>query len=148
MLEPAPSQLWPRTPGTLRYVLAYNRATPSNNALRGLHFHAYKHLRRAWHLLTLQALGGAPRPAAPLARAFLVVQRHCAGELDWDNAFGGLKPMLDCLVAPSRHNPDGLGFIVDDSPGCLPHCPVVQQLPAARKSGKTVVWIYEMNNRA
>lgn len=146
-MTPAPAPLWPEAPGELRYVLTYAQETPSNNMLRGLHYHAYKHLRRAWHMSTLQALGGAPRPAMPLTRAFVVVQRYCAGELDWDNAMGGLKPLLDCLVAPSPRNPDGLGFIVDDSPRCLPYCPFMQQLPAARKRGKTIVWIYDMTTR-
>lgn len=132
----------PRAPS---YGLVLAEATPSNNVLRGLHFHAYKHLRRRWRLLTLQALGSAAPPAKPLERAYVVVHRHCAGALDWDNAYGGLKPLLDCLVEPNRRNPDGLGFIRDDSPRCMPYPPFMQQLPAKRGSGKTIVWIYDLS---
>lgn len=60
----------------------------------------------------LAAIGGKA-PAAPIARSALEIERYCAGNLDWDKAYGGLKPqpLLDCLVAPSARNPKGLGLI-------------------------------------
>lgn len=131
--------------GQLRYVLRYEQQTPSNNELREMHYHVYRRLRRQWLGLTLQALAGKPRPVEPLTCAFVAVQRHCAGELDWDNAYGGLKPLLDCLVARSRRNPDGLGFIVDDSPRCLPLPPFMEQVSASPGKGKTLVLIYELS---
>jgi hypothetical protein len=65
--------------------------------------------------------------------------------LDWDNAYGGLKPLLDCLVAQIARNPDGLGLIQDDSPKFMPEAPRVFQLPAKRGSGFAVVRIYSVD---
>lgn len=135
--------LWP-APGVLRYTLALPVETPSNNIIKGMHFHAYKHLRRKWRLMMLQALGGGSAPQ-PIEKAFLVVVRECSGGgLDWDNAYGGLKPMLDCLVSPSARNPDGLGLVVDDNPKNMPYPPFVKQSTAKPGHGKTTVYVYEL----
>ena len=91
-----------------------------------------------------KALYGS-KPVSPLQQAALVVERHCAGELDWDNAYGGLKPLLDCLVRKTSRNPDGLGIVVDDSPRHMPYPPFVQQVPAKRGEGKTVIAIYDLS---
>ncbi len=131
--------------GKVRYVLEYGEQTPSNNSLREMHFHAYRKLRHRWLAMTLAALRGKERPTEPLQHAFVAVQRHCAGQLDWDNAVGGLKPLLDCLVLRSRRNPDGLGFIVDDSPRCMPYPPFMEQVRAPAGKGKTLVLIYELS---
>lgn len=134
--------------GVLRYQLEIPVETPSNNVIKGMHFHAYKNLRRQWRLLMSKALAGV-EARAPLERAFLVVRRECAGGgLDWDNAYGGLKPMLDCLVAPSARNPDGMGLIQDDNPKNMPHPPYVQQCSAKPGHGRTTVFIYELNAEA
>jgi hypothetical protein len=87
----------------------------SNNTIMGMHFHAYKKLRDGWRTGVLAAVGGEA-PAAPIARSAPEMERYCAGSLDQDNAYGGLKTMLDCLVSPSAQNPDGLDLIQDDSP--------------------------------
>ena len=132
--------------GELRYELSLPVETPSNNVIKGLHFHAYKHLRRQWRMMVQAALGGQ-LPEQPVERSFLVVTRECAGGgLDWDNAYGGLKPMLDCLVAPSAKNPDGLGLILDDNPRAMPFPPFVEQVSAKRGEGRTRVRIYELTN--
>lgn len=137
------ASLWP-APGTLRYTLALPVETPSNNVIKGMHFHAYKHLRRQWRQMMQQALANTP-PGAPIEKAFLVVVRECAGGgLDWDNAYGGLKPMLDCLVKPSVRNPDGLGLVVDDNPKNMPYPPFVRQRGAKPNQGKTTVYVYEL----
>ncbi|WP_157808788.1 hypothetical protein [Janthinobacterium sp. 67] len=116
-------------------------ATPSNNAIKGMHFHAYKKLRNGWRASVLAAIGGK-LPAAPISRSALEIERYCAGSLDWDNAYGGLKPLLDCLVVPSARNPDGLGLITDDGPKFMPEAPRVFQLPAKRGAGYAIVRIY------
>ncbi len=135
--------LWPES-GALRYRLELPVETPSNNVIKGMHFHAYKHLRRQWRAMMLQALGGTVSQA-PIEKAFLVVQRECAGSgLDWDNAYGGLKPMLDCLVKASARNPDGLGLVADDNPKNMPYPPFVKQAPAKPGQGKTTVFVYEL----
>jgi hypothetical protein len=134
-------------PGRLRYSLALPWPTPSNNLIKGLHFHAYKHLRRKWSTaLKLEMLRLRAPPALPVYPAFLVVHRHCSGAgLDWDNAYGGLKPLLDCLVCPSNKNPDGLGLIQDDNPSAMPLPPLLRQTRAPPGKGHTLVEIFEIN---
>jgi hypothetical protein len=90
-------------PRELLYELHLPEPTPSNNAIKGMHFHAYKKLRNGWRASVLAAIGGRP-PAAPIACSVLELERYCAGRLNWDNAYGGLKPLLDCLVAQSARN--------------------------------------------
>ena len=128
-------------PRELIYELHLPAATPSNNAIKGMHFHAYKKLRNGWRANVLAALEGKVT-VAPIAMSALEIERYCAGSLDWDNAYGGLKPLLDCLVTPSARNPDGLGLITDDSPTFMPEAPRVFQLPAKRGAGYSVVRIY------
>lgn len=130
----------------LVYDLELPMETPSNNVIKGMHFQEYKKLRHGWHLLVLKALNGE-RPLEPLALSFLEVERACAGGgLDWDNAYGGLKPLLDCLVSPSARNPDGLGLIADDNPKAMPLPPFVRQVGAKPGSGTTRLKIYRLRN--
>lgn len=132
------------SPRQLIYELHLPDPTPSNNAIKGMHFHAYKKLRNGMRASVLAALGGQA-PAAPIDRSALEVERYCAGTLDWDNAYGGLKPPLDCLVTGSARNPDGLGLIQDDSPRFMPEAPRVFQLAAKRGAGYAVVRIYAVD---
>jgi len=84
------------------------------------------------------------RPAAPIQRTRLVIIRHSAGYLDWDNALGGLKPLLDCLVIASKRNPDGLGLIFDDNPNAMPEPPYMRQEKCERGHGHTECCVYEL----
>lgn len=131
-------------PCRLAYYLCLPLPTPSNNVLREAHFHAYKNLRRAWGLKVFSALGGR-KPKAPLAHSALLVVRHCAGYLDWDNASGGMKPLQDCLVAPTPRNPDGLGLVADDNPQAMPFPPFMLQLRAKREAGFTEVFVFALD---
>lgn len=120
--------------------------TPSNNVLRGMHYHEYRNLRRKWRDSVLQALRGQ-KPMRPLQRACLFIERRCSGGgLDWDNAYGGLKPLLDCLVLPTLRNPDGLGLIVDDNPENMPAPPLVSQQSASPGKGSTLLKIFDIAN--
>jgi len=83
-------------------------------------------------------------PAAPLQTVGLYIERGSAGLLDWDNAYGGLKPLLDCLVSKTPKNPDGLGIIQDDSPRHMPEPPYLRQVVAPRGKGFTLVRIYDL----
>jgi hypothetical protein len=122
-------------------------ATPSNNTLKGMHYRVYAKTRQTWQMLVQAAADAAERPALPIQRAYLEIDRYCAGGgLDWDNAYGGLKPLLDCLVAPSARNPDGLAIIEDDNPRAMPLPPLVRQLPAKKGQGRTVVRVYNAAN--
>lgn len=138
-------QGWQEIPGAvLVYQLELNMETPSNNEIKGMHHFAYRNLRRAFQMQVFGALKGR-RPARVIERSFLSLTRRCCGTgLDWDNAYGGLKPLLDCLVAPSARNPDGLGLIRDDNPSAMPLPPFVRQESAPRGKGSTLLEIYEL----
>ena len=84
-------------------------------------------------------------PAAPISRSALEIERYCAGSLGWDNAYGGLKPLLDCLVAPSARNPEGLGLIQAESPTFMPEALRMTQFVAKRGAGHAVVRIYSID---
>lgn len=127
----------------LAYHLVFNAPTPSNNVIKGMHFHAYKNDRRKWSQAVLAAVGGE-RPAEPLELSGLVVVRGSAGSLDWDNAYGGLKPLLDSLVMASNRNPDGLGLIRDDNPGAMPCPPHLVQVSAKQGEGFTEVFVFAL----
>lgn len=132
-------------PEELAYSFMLPLPTPSNNVIKGMHWMAYRNLRRTWRLKVLARALAGKKPAQPIERAALLILRHCSGQLDWDNALGGLKPLLDCLVTcKAKVNPDGLGFIVDDNPDNMPYPPFMQQLPAPRDQGFTEVFIYRL----
>lgn len=134
-------------PQALRYYFELPEATPSVNVLRDMHFHTYRRARTVWSQRVAGALkrrGFALHRHPPLQQAALIVARHSAGQLDWDNALGGLKLLQDCLVQASARNPDGLGLVQDDSPRHMPYPPFMRQLKAARGQGRTEVWIFEL----
>lgn len=130
--------------GRLAYSFQIPLETPSNNAIKGMHWMAYRTLRQRWRVQVLVHGLAGTRPAQPLPRSALVVVRRCAGVLDWDNAYGGLKPVLDTLVAASTRNPDGLGLVADDSPRHMPYPPFLLQRPALRGAGSTHVAVFEL----
>lgn len=127
----------------LRYRLELPQKTPSNNEIRGMNRFVYKKLRSTWQMQVFLALQGR-RPKEPLKRAFLRITRGSSSQLDWDNAYGGLKPLLDCLVMPSTRNPDGLGLVQDDSPAHMPLPPFVIQEKAKSGADTTVVEVFEL----
>lgn len=128
----------------LAHAFSLAEATPSLNVIKGMHFQAYKTLRRKWATLVISAVGSFPE--VPIERVALVVVRHSAGPgLDWDNAFGGLKPLLDCMVAASARNPSGIGLFVDDNPTNMPFPPLFRQIKAKRGAGRTDVYIFELD---
>lgn len=140
--KPAPAA---PCPGALVLTLDLPEATPSNNTVKGMHYRVYQKTRQAWRARVQAALtaAGYELPAVPLARSHLEIERYSAGGgLDWDNAYGGLKPLLDCLVSASARNPDGLGVIEDDNPTAMPRAPALTQHPAKRGEGRTVVRVY------
>jgi hypothetical protein len=126
------------------YSFEVDVATPSNNSIRGLHFHAYKALRKSWAQKILKAIGTPP--GQPIETAWVRITRYCSGSgLDWDNAYGGLKPLLDCLVSATARNPSGLGLIRDDNPRNMPVPPLVLQVAAKRGKSKTLVEIFSLD---
>jgi hypothetical protein len=133
--------------GEPTYRIEIPLETPSNNVIKGMHFKDYKALRKRWQYEIIVAHGGR-RPKAPLKVAGVAINRYSSGQLDWDNAYGGLKPLLDCLVYVSNRNPNGLGFILDDNPTQMPIPPYLQQLRAQAEAGKTEILIYALEEKA
>jgi hypothetical protein len=132
-------------PENLVYSFSIPMETPSNNVIKGMHWHDYRHLRKVWRLKVLARGLKGRKPTEPIERAALLVIRHCAGQLDWDNALGGLKPLQDCLVTrKAKVNPDGLGLIVDDNPKNMPYPPFMQQVIAPPGKGFTEVFLYRL----
>lgn len=127
-----------------RLTLKIPLQTPSNNEIKEMHHFVYKSLRQKWKKLLWVAAGGRGR--TPIGKSWIVIERYCAGGLDWDNVYGGLKPVLDCLVVPTKRNPDGLSFVENDNPQSMPFPPLVVQRPAPRGEGKTIIHIYEILN--
>ena len=130
---------------TLRFSFHLNRESPSNNDIRGLQPKAYKGLRQLWCNKILSKGLHGQLPEVPLARAALVLVRRSSGTLDWDNVYGGLKPIVDCLVVRSpRRSPNGLGLVIDDSPKYMPYPPFVLQRSASPGDGSTDIAIFEL----
>lgn len=128
------------------YHLDLEDPSPSNNVIKSMHFHAYRKLRMDWAGKVLRAIG-RELPEKPLEKAGLVVVRHSGyGFLDWDNAYGGVKPLFDSLVCSSAKNPDGLGLIRDDNPVNVPESPIFIQQKSSRKEGRTEIFIYDLES--
>lgn len=63
---------------------------------------------------------------------------------DWDGLYGGLKPVLDCLIPRSARHPHGLGIIQDDSPlhiVCLHATPLL----SGENGSRSVIYIMPLN---
>jgi hypothetical protein len=121
--------------------LRFDRQSPSNNEIKGMHHFVYRDLRQEWSLEVRAALG--KRVAPKLTRAGLVLVRRCVGLLDWDNAYGGMKPILDCLVMRTDRNPSGWGIVADDSPRHIPSPPLLFQLPAKVGRGSLDILVFD-----
>lgn len=132
----------------VRFSLTLPRATPSLNEVRAMHHQVYRKLRQGFRdELFVQRVQHGWQRVPPLTRVALYIERgHSGGGLDWDNAFGGLKPLLDCLVLPTTKNPDGLGFIVDDSPEHIPHAPDLVQKSVAQGKSYTEIRVFDLDD--
>lgn len=127
------------------YRFELDEATPSNNVIKNLHFQVYRNLRNSWAWKVKAAVG---QEIKTVELAWLAITRFSAGSgLDWDNAYGGLKPLLDCLVVGTAKNPSGLGLIRDDSPKCMPFPPLLRQEGAKRGQSRTLVEIFDLTGR-
>ncbi len=127
----------------LRYSWEIGFMTPSNNEIRGMHYKAYMALRQLWQTRVFSRALNGRLPEHPIQQSALVVVRRSSESLDWDNVFGGLKPVQDCLVKKTTKNPSGLGLIVDDNVKHMPFQPYVTQVSAAPGKGSTHFAIFE-----
>jgi hypothetical protein len=125
-------------------VITFTLASPTKtlNDLRRMHYRTYAKYR-ANLAFEVFALTTGRRPASPMPRASIVVERHGEREVDWDGLYGGIKPLLDVLQPfHVTGRPNGVGIIANDSPSCLD----VKVVPirCRRGEGKTVVTIQEI----
>ncbi len=105
--------------------LVIDKASPTLNQIKGMHYQKYRKLREEWAWLVKEAAtkAGVQPGDEPIDECTVVIHRYCyhtAGvRPDWDGLYGGLKPVIDCLTIMKRSSPNGLGIIVDDSPDHL-----------------------------
>lgn len=85
------------------------------NKWQRLHWAARRKHNAELSILVRHALGRRV-PAEPWEYARVIVERRSVQIPDWDGLYGGLKPLLDCLVRRTENNPHGVGLIEDDSP--------------------------------
>ena len=91
--------------GTLRIVLPM--PTPSLNEWNGRRWYAKAKIKRTWWDAIALLLGMRVVSTATTKRS-VTIERHAPRMLDHDNAWAGVKPILDALVT--------LGLLVDDAP--------------------------------
>ncbi len=115
------------------------KATPSNNKIKGMNRFEYKKLREEFFWLVKSH---APSVDKPIQKCDLIIKRYGSRLLDWSNAYGGIKPLEDCLVIQSKSSPNGLGLIVDDNPNCVLSLTMHQQ-KCKRNEERTIIKIIE-----
>lgn len=131
-------------PRNLIFKMRLDEETLSNNKIKGMHFAEYKRLREGYEAQVSAALGGYAAPQCERAAVFVV--RHCTGKgLDGDNAIGGLKPLLDCLVKRTPRNPSGLHIIEDDGQKNMPYPPLVALRKCPRGQGFTELFVFRLD---
>lgn len=103
----------------MKFFLTLAERTPTLNVWQRMHWAQRRRLTERFAWLLVQGNGGT-RPPAPYKRCTVWVVRYSPSvEPDWDNLYGGLKPLLDCLVPCSKLHPFGLGYIEDDNQSCI-----------------------------
>ena len=91
--------------------------TPLLNQWMRMHFRSRMRYCRA--VAVQIAIHASRRPAEPLERCRVTVERFSTQEPDRDGLFGSLKAVLDALQPQSKTHPYGLAFIADDSSSCI-----------------------------
>lgn len=120
---------------TIEFTLP--RLLPLTNQLLRMHWQKRRRLIKA---LAWEIRAVAPRaPAEPFERARVTVTRCSSQPPDDDGLVGGVKMLLDCLVVPTKRNPWGLGYVVDDAPAHIEQHTVHEYAPP--RKGRTVVRI-------
>ena len=117
-----------------------DKPTPLSNKWLRTHYHEKKKIMQEFMWLVKAA---CRIPETPIDSCVIEVDRYSAGDPDWDGLYGGLKPLLDVLVVPTKRNPCGLGIIVDDNTKIVKDLRA-KPYKAKRKEGYTVVRIIEV----
>lgn len=129
----------------LRYEIRIDEPYLLLNRWQRMHWASRRryHERLAW---LIRKAVGKNQPARPLDRCWIHVTRGNPLPLpDTDGLYGGLKPLLDCLVQRTARNPLGLGLIRDDNSSVIEQLEAVA-VKAPRKEGYTVIRIYSPNS--
>ena len=104
--------------------------TPSNNALKGINRFKYKAMREDWVMYVKEAYHLNPQ----LTQCNVIIDRYGSLKMDWDNLYGGVKPLMDALIIA--------GVIADDNPDVVSNLRVTQS-KSSRKDARTHVLIRE-----
>ena len=110
------------------------KPTPSNNVLKGQHYFAYKKLREEFVDMVKEVV---PVPEKPITRCEIFITRYGSTPMDWDNVYGGFKPLLDALIIG--------GIISDDNPAVVTKLEAAQ-VKCKRKDAQTRVVIFDTSN--
>jgi Holliday junction resolvase RusA-like endonuclease len=113
-------------------TLSLDKATPSLNELKGLHWSRMHKLRGEWQWLVKAAVLNDRVTVKLLPKARITIERYGPRRLDHDNLVGGCKQLVDSLVRE--------GFVKDDSPDHL----VTQYFQHIDQVPRTIVHIEEM----
>jgi hypothetical protein len=115
------------------------------NGLRKMHYKAYKKYRDewAWKIRMANGIGVGVGKQPPIEKCMIVIKRYSSSMPDWDNLYGGFKPLGDCLVVCSKANPSGLGIIKNDS---VKHIIDLKCIPikVPRGKEKTIIQILKL----
>lgn len=90
-------------------MLTIDSVPPSLNAYLHLHWRERSKVRDEWCALIMAAMAGQERPGPGYKR--VLVTLYLARLRDLDNAYGGIKPLVDALRLR--------GLIEDDAPDCI-----------------------------
>lgn len=115
------------------------KATPTLNLIKGMNRFTYKELRREFCWMVK---AHCDIPSEPVEYCDIIITRYGQRLLDWDNCYGGIKPLMDCLVMPTSTSPDGLGVILDDNPKIV-HSLTMHQVKVKKGEEATKVKILE-----
>lgn len=106
----------PQHPTEIAFVLS--KPTPLLNQLLRMHWTKKRKLQQSLSAEIARLVPAFPG-RKPFDKATLTVRRYSVQECDRDGLYGGVKILADCLLVRSERHPDGLGFLVDDSPAHL-----------------------------
>ncbi|PXV60679.1 hypothetical protein SAMN04487785_102407 [Dyella jiangningensis] len=122
--------------GTAPIVIVIEARTPTMNVWQRLHWSQRQKLGREF--ATLIALACQRRPATPLAKCTITIERYSPKNPDRDGRYGGVKPVLDALQPLSKRHPYGLGFIEDDNDDCVTDLKVLHVKSSLKRTRITI----------
>lgn len=118
-------------------ILVVPLRTPSGNQLSGRHWRTRVKLRKLWALAIRVAMTQAKVYGRPEFRRVRVtfVREAALPIKDTDNAYAGLKPVLDAMVE--------IGLLLDDSQAVVEEL-VLRQVKAPRAAERTVIELEDL----